>query len=220
MEIKKKLELIVSELPETVKLVAVSKTKPASAILEFYQVGQKIFGENKAQEMAAKYNELPKDIEWHFIGHLQSNKVKYIAPFVSCIHSVDSISLLEEINKKAESNGRIIDCLLQMYISTEATKFGMDKEDLNNFIGDSKLPVFKNINITGVMGMASFTDDLEQIKKEFKSLKSTFEFLKQNYFNGNSNFKEISMGMSGDYKMAIAEGSTMVRIGSTLFGER
>jgi PLP dependent protein len=220
MDVKNKLETLNNQIPENVKLVAVSKTKPAGLIQEFYNCGQRVFGENKAQEMATKYDELPKDIEWHFIGHLQTNKVKYISPFVSCIHSLESISLLQEINKKALLNNRIINCLLQIYISTDDTKFGMDTNELDDFFIHFTSGVYKNVNICGVMGMATFTDNETKIRKEFQYLKNIFSIVKQKYFYESHEFKEISMGMSGDYKIAIEEGSTIVRIGSTLFGER
>jgi len=220
MDIKKNLEAIRSELPVNVKLIAVSKTKPVSMIQEAYNAGQKVFGENKAQEMAAKYPQLPKDIEWHFIGHMQSNKVKYIAPFVSLIHSVDSLKLLKEINKQALKNNRTIDCLLQFHIASEETKFGLNLEEAGAILTNGEFMELKNVRICGVMGMATFTNNNNVIRKEFKNLKNIFEKLKNKYFDDKKYFKEISMGMSGDYKIAVEEGSTMVRIGTKIFGER
>jgi pyridoxal phosphate enzyme (YggS family) len=220
MDIKKNLEAIRSELPVNVKLIAVSKTKPVSMIQEAYNAGQKVFGENKAQEMAAKYPQLPKDIEWHFIGHMQSNKVKYIAPFVSLIHSVDSLKLLKEINKQALKNNRTIDCLLQFHIASEETKFGLNLEEAGAILTNGEFMELKNVRICGVMGMATFTSNNNVIRKEFKNLKNIFEKLKNKYFDDKKYFKEISMGMSGDYKIAVEEGSTMVRIGTKIFGER
>ena len=212
---------ILEELSEkNVTLVAVSKTKPNEAIQEMYNQGQRIFGENRVQELTQKYEDLPKDIQWHLIGHLQTNKVKYIAPFVQMIHSVESLKLLKEINKQAKRNDRIIDCLLQMRIAEEETKFGMTTQMVNDLLKSDSYKAFENIRIVGVMGMATFTYDEQQVQNEFRNLKSIFDNLKENYFSDNSNFKEISMGMSGDYKLAIETGSTMVRIGSLLFGSR
>ena len=218
MSIIENLKLIKQELPQGVKLVAVSKTKPVEAIEEAYKGGQRVFGENKAQEMAAKYEQLPKDIEWHFIGHMQTNKVKYIAPFVHLIHSVDSIKVLREINKQAVKNNRTINCLLQFHIAEESTKFGLNREEAELLIHSKK--DFSNVNLTGVMGMATFTDDKERVRREFKQLHNHFIFLKENFFSDDENFKEISMGMSGDYKIAIEEGSTIIRVGTKIFGKR
>ncbi|MCX6180927.1 MAG: YggS family pyridoxal phosphate-dependent enzyme [Bacteroidetes bacterium] len=218
--IQKNIQLIRSGIPEKVLLVAVSKTKPASAILEAYQSGQKVFGENKAQEMATKYAELPKDIEWHMIGHMQSNKVKYLAPFVSLIHSVDSVGLISEINKQALKNNRVISVLLQFHIAEEETKFGLSIAEAEELLQSKEYSEFKNIQICGVMGMATFSNNPEQIRKEFRQLKSIFTQIKNSFFSNQECFKEISMGMSGDYKIAIEEGSTMVRIGSSIFGGR
>ena len=218
MSIKENLEKIKSEIPDSVKLVAVSKTKPAEMIMEAYEAGHRIFGENKAQELAQKYQLLPKDIEWHFIGHMQTNKVKYIAPFVSLIHSVDSVKLMKEINKQAVKNKRVIDCLLQFHIAEESTKFGLNFEESEELI--AALNEFKNIRFTGVMGMATYTDDKEQIHREFRQLHDYFDRLKEKYFSDKEYFKEISMGMSGDYKIAIEEGSTLVRLGTVIFGAR
>ncbi len=214
---KENFELISNELKEkNVALVAVSKTKPAKVLMELYQRGQKDFGENFVQELLQKEKELPKDIRWHFIGHLQTNKVKQIAPFIHLIHSVDSFKLLTEINKQAEKNDSVIDCLLQIYIATEETKFGLNEEELNSIIQQFDNSQMKNVRIVGLMGMASFTDDENKIRKEFKHLKSLFD----KFSIVNSQFSILSMGMSSDYKIAIEEGSTMVRIGSLLFGKR
>ena len=215
------LKKILAELaPSNTTLIAVSKTKPNEAIQKMYDQGQRIFGENRVQELVGKYEVLPKDIEWHLIGHLQSNKVKYIAPFVRMIHSVDSFKLLKEINKQAEKNNRIIDVLLQFHIAEEDTKFGLDINEAKEILTSSNFSNMKNIKIAGVMGMATFTHDLTQVRKEFKTLNTIFQQLKNDYFQDDDSFKEISMGMSGDYSLAIEEGSTMVRIGSLLFGSR
>ena len=206
--------------PTRTKLIAVSKTKSNEAIMALYEKGQRRFGENRVQEISTKYESLPKDIEWHFIGHLQTNKVKYIASFVHCIHSVDSLKLLQEINKQAAKNGRIIDCLLQFHIAEETTKFGLDEMEVRQLLEDDTFQSFDNVRVIGVMGMATFTNDMEQVRREFQALNRIFWFLKLQYFEANEHFKEISMGMSGDYEIAVEEGSTMVRIGSLLFGER
>lgn len=208
-----------NEIPSNVKLIAVSKTKPAEIILEAYQSGHKIYGENKVQELVDKYELLPKDIEWHMIGHMQSNKVKYIAPFVSLIHGVDSFKLLKVINKEGKKNNRKINCLLQFHIAKEETKFGLDINEAKEFLESSEFKELNFVNICGVMGMATFTENEDQIRAEFKELVHIFNLLKSNYFS-NDDFKEISMGMSGDYKIAIEEGASMVRIGSLLFGAR
>jgi pyridoxal phosphate enzyme (YggS family) len=213
-EVREKLK------PKNVTLVAVSKTKPNEAILEMYNEGQRIFGENRVQEVAAKYEALPKDIEWHLIGHLQTNKVKYIAPFIGMIHSIDSLKLLKEVNKQGKRNERTIDCLLQMYIANEDTKFGLDNAEVKELLESEAYRNFENIRIVGVMGMATFTDDEQQVREEFKTLKYIFENLKLGYFQNDDAFSEISMGMSGDFELAIEEGSTMVRVGSLLFGSR
>lgn len=216
-----KLQALKAQLSEhKVKLVAVSKTKPIEVILEFYEAGHKAFGENKVQELVEKYEQMPKDIEWHFIGHLQSNKVKYIASFVHLIHGVDSFKLLQEINKQAAKNDRIIDCLLQMHIAEESTKFGFDESEVFEVLQDSDFEALENVRIAGVMGMATYTDDTQQVRREFHQLQQIFEALKNRFFEGQDSFKEISMGMSGDYELAIEEGSTMVRVGSLLFGSR
>ena len=214
-------EQILKDLqPTHTQLIAVSKTKPNEAIMELYDKGQRAFGENYVQELVDKYAALPKDIEWHFIGHLQSNKVKYIAPFVHTIHSVDSFKLLQEIDKQAFKNNRKIKCLLQFHIADEESKFGFDTEGVRLMIEDALWSDCKNVEICGVMGMSTFTDDKGQVKHEFQALKKIFDNLKNTYFIDNQSFTDISMGMSDDYKMAIAEGSTMVRIGSLLFGKR
>lgn len=218
--IKDNLNKIRAMVPSDVTLIAVSKTKPVSDLQEAYDAGQRIFGENKALEMRDKYQELPKDIQWHFIGHLQTNKVKYIAPFVTLIHSIDSLSLLEAVNKEALKNDRVIDCLLQFHIAQEDTKFGLDIDEAKQLLESENYKNQKNIRIVGVMGMATFTDEVTQIRNEFKTLKDIFDFLKVNYFKDNDSFKEISMGMSDDYPIAIEEGATMVRVGSKIFGAR
>ena len=202
------------------KLVAVSKTKPVEQILDMYHQGQKVFGENRVQELVEKHAQLPKDIEWHLIGHLQTNKVKYIAPFVAMIHAVDSFKLLEEINKQAQKEDRIIPVLLQFRIAEEDSKYGLEISDAVLILESEALTTLENIQICGVMGMATFTHDLQQVRTEFQQLKRYFDLLKTRYFSQDLAFKEISMGMSGDYEIAIEEGSTMVRIGSLLFGNR
>ncbi|MDR0604724.1 MAG: YggS family pyridoxal phosphate-dependent enzyme [Bacteroidales bacterium] len=208
------------KIPANVKLIAVSKFKPASIIKEAYLAGQCVFGENKAQEMTEKYQVLPKDIEWHFIGHLQTNKIKYIIPYVTMIHSVDSMKLLREINTLSEKNNRIVDCLIQFHIATEASKFGFSFSEVEDALSDKTFYQWKNIRICGVMGMATFTDNQSLIRSEFKTLKTYFLRLKENYFIDQPSFKEISMGMTDDYLIAIEEGATMVRIGSAIFGSR
>lgn len=219
MSIKENLYNIKSTLPEHVTLVAVSKTKPVPDLMEAYHAGQRIFGENKIQEMVSKFEEMPKDIAWHMIGHVQKNKIKYMASFVSLIHGVDNIKLLKEINKQALKHDRIIDCLLQIKIASEDSKFGMTPNDANTLLQSETLSGLKNIRITGLMGMATFTDDTNQIKKEFNILKHTFDTLKPlKIFNFKPEI--ISMGMSGDYHIAIDCGSTMIRVGSSIFGER
>jgi hypothetical protein len=203
-----------------VKLIAVSKTKPVEVLLEAYQAGLRDFGENKVQEMLPKYEALPKDIRWHLIGHLQTNKVKYIAPFVHLIHSVDSLKLLQEIDKQGKKYGRVIFCLLQVYIAQEETKFGLSREELVEILDGQELKNLKNICIKGLMGMASNTENFEQVRQEFRSLKSIFDSIREKYHGENLDIQELSMGMSGDYMLAIEEGSTMVRIGSKIFGSR
>jgi hypothetical protein len=206
--------------PYHAKLVAVSKTQPAELIMDLYRQGQRDFGENKVQEMAAKCEALPKDIAWHFIGHLQTNKVKYIAPFVACIHSVDSLKLLQEIDKQATRCQRSIDCLLQFHIADETTKFGLSLPEAEEILQSAEFNALRHVKITGVMGMATFTEDEDQIRREFKQLSAIFRQLKNQYFADAPEFRELSMGMSGDYQIALEEGSTLVRIGTLLFGER
>jgi pyridoxal phosphate enzyme (YggS family) len=211
---------IISSLPPTVSLVAVSKTKSVEDILSIYACGQRIFGENKVQEMCTKYELLPKDIAWHLIGHLQSNKVKYIAPFVSLIHSVDSFKLLQEIDKQAQKNNRIINCLLKIYIAKEESKFGFDIEEAEALIKSSEFAQLKHVKIVGLMGMATNTEDKTIIKNEFSTLENFFQRLKHNNSFAHRNFTTLSMGMSSDYQLAIECGSNMVRIGSSIFGSR
>ena len=208
------------QLPSSVNLVAVSKTKPVSDIIEAYNAGQRSFGENRVQELLNKKYLLPKDIEWHLIGHLQSNKVKFIVPFISMIQSIDSYTLLNVVNSEALKVGRIVDCLLQIHIAAEETKFGFSMKELCENLQSGDMLNLRNVRICGVMGMASFTSDTDQVKKEFRYLKECFHLLKNSYFETASDFKEISMGMSGDYELAVNEGSTMVRIGSLIFGKR
>ena len=215
--VKDKLAFIQKQIPENVTLVAVSKTQPISAIREAYDFGQRVFGENKVQELADKHPLLPNDIKWHVIGHLQTNKVKYIAPFVALIHSVDSLKLLQEINKQALNNERTIDCLLQFHVAQEETKFGLSIEEAQEFLDSIDFALLKNIRIVGIMGMASFSSNSKQVRGEFKTLKSIYDQLKSDYFSTEDSFKEISMGMSGDFQLAIEEGSTMVRVGSSIF---
>jgi len=219
MSIAEKLSFYKEEVGPEVTLVAVSKTKPNEDILAAYAAGQRIFGENKAQEMTTKYEALPKDIEWHMIGHLQRNKVKYIAPYVSLIHSVDSLRLLKEINKEAQKNNRTIPCLLQVYIAKEESKFGLDETEVVELL-DNHLLELPNIKIVGLMGMATNTDNEATIKNEFISLNVFFNRLKQTHFSNDQGFQVLSMGMSGDYSLAISCGSNMVRIGSAIFGSR
>ena len=212
MDVKANLNTILQSIPKEVTLVAVSKTRQNSAIIEAYQLGQRIFGENKVQELVQKFDELPKDINWHMIGHLQTNKVKFIAPFVSLIHGVDSVKLLKEINKRAKQNNRVIDCLLQVHIATESTKFGFDIPKVNEAIDSAN--EYQNIRIVGLMGMATFTDNKQQVIQEFSSLKIVFDTVK------NEHITILSMGMSGDYQLAIEQGSNIVRVGSAIFEHR
>lgn len=218
--IRANLQRILEELPKSVTLVAVSKTKPDKAILEAYNAGQRIFGENKVQEMTQKAEMLPKDIQWHLIGHLQRNKVKYIAPFVSLIHGVDTFKLLKEIDKEGRKNNRIIDVLLQFHIAQEETKFGFSFEEAQEMLEDPEFSAMEHVNIRGVMGMATFTENKSQVADEFRALNNYFLTLQGHFFKFNPTFDTVSMGMSGDYAIAIDEGSTMVRIGSSIFGER
>lgn len=220
MSIRTNLEEVLSEIPSGTRLVAVSKFHPKEAILEAYEAGQKIFGENKVQEMTAKQEALPKDIEWHFIGHLQSNKIKYMIPFVSMIHGIDSYNLLQEVDKHAKKSGRIVPCLLQIHIAEEETKFGFSFEECRNMLSSGTWKELANIRICGLMGMATNTDLTEQVNKEFHSLHEFFQEIKTHYFPGEHTFRELSMGMSQDYPLAIHQGSTLVRIGSKIFGER
>ena len=214
------MEKIRATLPKSVTLVAVSKTKPVSDLQEAYDAGQRIFGENHALEMRDKHEALPKDIQWHFIGHLQTNKIKYIIPFVTLIHSIDSANLLEAVNKEAKKHDRIVDCLLQFHIAQEQTKFGLDMEEAKQLLGSEDFKAMENVRICGVMGMATFTEDMDEVRKEFKHLKEIFGTLKNEYFANQSQFKEISMGMSDDYPIAVEEGATLVRVGSKIFGAR
>jgi len=218
--IKENLEKIRSELPKTVTLVAVSKTKPVSDLQEAYDAGQRIFGENHALEMRDKHEVLPADIQWHFIGHLQTNKIKYIIPFVTLIHSIDSANLLDAVNKEAAKHNRVVDCLLQFHIAQEETKFGLDMTEALQLLDSETFKQMQNVRICGVMGMATFTNDEDEVRKEFKHLKEIFESLKSDYFADQPQFKEISMGMSEDYPIAIEEGATLVRVGSKIFGAR
>lgn len=220
MDIQTNIKEILTELPSGVRLVAVSKFHPNECIETAYQAGQRIFGESKVQELTEKYQTLPKDIEWHFIGHLQTNKVKYIAPFISMIHAVDSFKLLEEINKQASKVDRIIPCLLEIHIAQEESKYGFTFESCREMLQEGAWKNLKNISINGVMGMATNTEDSDEIRKEFKQLHDFFTELKQTYFPNEAQFCEISMGMSHDYPLAIEAGSTLVRVGSKIFGDR
>ncbi|GAL76035.1 YggS family pyridoxal phosphate-dependent enzyme [Nonlabens ulvanivorans] len=221
MSIKDHLLRFRESIEPKATLVAVSKTKPISDLQEAYDAGQRHFGENKIQEMTEKWETLPKDIHWHMIGHTQRNKVKYMAPYVHLIHSVDSPRLLKEINKQAEKNERVIDCLLQIHIAEEETKFGFDQNELLELLSSDAFASYKNVRITGLMGMATFTDNKEQVRKEFKNLKTLLDHINDNHLISDSHdLKILSMGMTGDYKIAIEEGSTMVRIGSAIFGSR
>jgi pyridoxal phosphate enzyme (YggS family) len=210
MSVAENLRSFLKNIPGKVKLVAVSKTKPIETIREAYDAGQRVFGENKIQDLVAKQPLLPDDIKWHFIGHVQTNKVKYIAQFITLFHAIDSLKLLKEINKQAAKHSRVIDCLLQFHIAEEETKFGLSMEEAEYILNSDEYLAFSNINIVGVMGMATYTDDQEQVRKEFRQLKNYFDHLKNNYFRDEKSFKEISMGMSGDYKLAIEEGTTMI----------
>ena len=219
MSIKININVINGNLSSTCRLIAVSKTQPHEKIQQAYEAGQRIFGENKVQEMEQKFHALPKDIDWHLIGHLQTNKVKYITPFVSLIHSVDSVKLLEEINKQGKKIDRVVPCLLQVCIANEETKFGLDEKELLDLV--AQFPVeFTHVKIMGLMGMATFTEDQEQIRKEFKKLKKLFDQIKNSPLPSAIEMKELSMGMSSDYIIGMEEGSTLVRIGTAIFGER
>ena len=220
MDIGKNIAEIKETLPPETRLIAVTKTKSPEIIMEAYRSGHTIFGENKVQELVQKFEKLPKDIEWHFIGHLQSNKAKYIAPFVKMIHGIDSFKILKAVNKEAKKNDRVVPCLLQFHIAQETTKFGLDVEEAREMLRSETFSTLKNVIIAGVMGMATFTDDKAQVRKEFSRLKTIFELLKAEYFSDGSQFREISMGMSDDYPIAVEEGSTMIRVGSKIFGSR
>ena len=221
MTIKENFEIIKSQLPENVRLVAVSKFHPVSSIEILYQQNQRVFGESKVQELVSKYEILPKDIEWHFIGHLQSNKIKYIAPFISLIHGVDSFKLLSDINKSGEKIDRVINCLLQIHIAQEETKFGFSFDELDDLLQKYDLKKsLTHVRICGLMGMASYTEDVNQVRKEFKLLADYYKKVKKTFFLEDAYFCELSMGMSGDYQIAIEEGSTLVRIGTSIFGQR
>lgn len=208
---------IIKKIPADVKLVVVTKTVPPEVIMDVYNAGHRRFGENKAQQLIARHPVLPPDIQWHFIGHLQTNKVRFIAPFVSMIESVDSFKLLKEINKEADKCGRSIPCLLQFHIAEEETKYGLDLQEAAAILESADFKALKNVSLRGVMGMATFTDDMDQVRTEFRKLKLIFNTLKERNFAGDPGFREISMGMSGDYEVAIEEGSTIVRIGSAIF---
>lgn len=220
MSIKNNINNIGKDIPPNVRLIAVSKTNPVEKIKEAYDAGQRVFGENKVQELTPKYEALPKDIEWHMIGHVQTNKVKYIAPFVHLIHAVDSANLLDEINKQARKVDRKLSCLLQLHIAREESKFGFSEEEVVELLQSSSLKHWENIQVEGLMGMATFTEDLQLVRSEFRGLKNFFDKLKSEKLPPQFQMKELSMGMSGDYKIAIEEGSTMVRVGSAIFGER
>ncbi|MFV0365470.1 MAG: YggS family pyridoxal phosphate-dependent enzyme [Mangrovibacterium sp.] len=220
MSIKENIMNVRQHIPKQVCLIAVSKYKPVKDLEEAYAASQRVFGESKVQEVVEKYEWLPKDIEWHFIGHLQTNKVKYIAPFIQLIHGVDSWKLLLQINKEAKKNNRVIDCLVQFHIAQEETKFGLDLTEIRAILDSEVFRELQNVRICGVMGMASYTEDEQQVRNEFANLKEIFISLRKDYFCNEESFKEISMGMSGDYELAIAEGSTMVRVGSAIFGTR
>ena len=218
--IKENLAKVRSTLSDGVRLVAVSKTKPVEMLQEAYDAGQRLFGENKALEMRDKHQVLPSDIEWHFIGHLQTNKVKYIAPYVSLIHSIDSLNLLQVVNKEAVKHNRVIDCLLQFHIATEETKFGLDMEEAKALLDSPEFTQLKNVRIVGLMGMATNTSNRDLIRQEFHTLHTYFDKLADTYFKGHPEFKELSMGMSHDYDIAMEEGSTLVRLGTSIFGAR
>ncbi len=220
MSISGNLQKLYQQIPGNVKLVAVSKTKSEDIILEAYNAGHKIFGENKIQELVEKHKNLPKDIDWHMIGHLQTNKVKYIAPFISLIHSVDSIKLLSTINKEALKNNRVIDCLLQLKLAKEDTKFGLTFDGIKNILGSREYKEFENARIVGLMGMATYTNDKSVIKDEFTFLADSFREIRGIFFNNSDYFRELSMGMSDDYLIAIESGSTIIRVGSIIFGAR
>jgi pyridoxal phosphate enzyme (YggS family) len=216
MSIAENIQRIKAEIAPNARLIAVTKTKPVEMLMEAYEAGFKRYGENKVQEMVTKYEQMPKDIEWHLIGHLQTNKVKYIAPFVALIHSVDSFKLLQEINKQAAKNNRVIDCLLQIFIAQEETKFGLSEEEANELLASDEFKALENVRIVGLMGMASNTENEDQVRHEFRGLKQFFDSLRASH----ASMTELSMGMSGDYLLAVEEGSTLVRVGSAIFGSR
>jgi len=220
MSIGTNLLEIINSLPKGVTLVAVSKTHPPESIMEAYNAGQRVFGENKVQELVSKYEVLPRDIEWHLIGHLQSNKVKYVVPFVRLIHSVDSLRLLVTIDREAQKVNRVVDCLLQIHIASEETKFGLSADELEQLLDAEEYNLLQHIRVVGLMGMATFTENKEQVRMEFRFLRQLFERIQEKYFVGKPWFCELSMGMSSDYRIAVEEGSTMVRIGSSIFGQR
>lgn len=207
-------------LPKGVTLVAVSKTHPPESIMEAYNAGHRVFGENKVQELVSKYEVLPRDIEWHLIGHLQSNKVKYVVPFVRLIHSVDSLRLLVTIDREAQKVNRVVDCLLQIHIASEETKFGLSADELEQLLDDGEYSLLQHVRVVGLMGMATFTENMEQVRMEFRFLRQLFERIREKHFVGKPWFCELSMGMSSDFRIAVEEGSTMVRIGSNIFGQR
>ncbi|MGN0057858.1 MAG: YggS family pyridoxal phosphate-dependent enzyme [Phocaeicola plebeius] len=220
MDIQKQLKEVLSDLPDGVRLVAVSKFHPAEAIQTAYEAGQRIFGESREQELSAKQAQLPADIEWHFIGHLQTNKVKYIAPYIAMIHAVDTYKLLAEIDRQAAKAGRIIPCLLEIHIAQEASKYGFTFDSCREMLRSEPWQSLQHVRIAGVMGMATNTDDEAQIRQEFASLRAFADELKESFFADNADFREVSMGMSHDYRLAVSEGSTLVRVGSKIFGER
>lgn len=218
--VSENIQKLLEEIPSHINLIPISKTKPEEIILEAYNSGFKIFGENKVQEIVRKHENLPVDIEWHMVGHMQTNKVKYLAPFIHLVHGIDSLKLLKIVNKEAVKAGRTINTLLQIHIASEETKFGFSKEEVYSLLDSADFRILHNVKIMGVMGMATYTSDQSQIRKEFQGLFKFFERVKTEYFLEDSDFKEISMGMSADYKIAIDEGSTMIRIGSLIFGNR
>ena len=218
--IKENYNKILATVPAPARLIAVSKTKPIEDLQEAYEAGARLFGENKALEMRDKHQALPEDIEWHFIGHLQTNKIKYIASYVSLIHSIDSLNLLQAVDKEAAKHGRVIDCLLQFHIASEETKFGLDMAEAQALLASEEYKAMQHVHIVGVMGMATNTDDMELVRREFRTLRQYRDELKEQFFAHDDGFKEISMGMSGDYPIALEEGSTLVRVGSSIFGAR
>jgi hypothetical protein len=218
--VSENIKKIKSEIPQHITLVAITKTHPNEVIMEAYNSGHRIFGENKVQELVNKFEILPKDIEWHMVGHLQTNKVKYVAPFIQLIHSVDSLKLLSEINKQAAKHNRTINCLFQIHIAEEETKFGLSLFELTEILNSKEFKEFRNVRICGFMGMATFTENEDQVRKEFRNLANIFQKIKHEFFKQSQSFNTLSMGMSGDYNLAIEEGSTMIRVGSLIFGDR